>query len=212
MSLNNSKKMKRNKIIIILLLPFLIEIVAACCDCVGTANFNYSNCSLSIENIDNSGPEPVITQDINIAKDIYGIQIIINRNENICKVNRYQPIFFQSAYAYSGCQCPPEEEYVALDSIVSIAIKTANDFDAEHLENTDISEYFYVYQGFEFSTIEEFITNSRTTLYNFENPDNTFNLLMITPPSIGAEHQFMVTVELSDGRTFEAQTEILNLF
>lgn len=192
------------------MLPLMVELIVACCDCIEPTYFNYTNCSITINNLDNSGAEPIVTQSNTISKDAFGIRVVINRNENICKVETNKSLFIQSAYATS-CDCPPEFQYLPLDSITSVKIITVNDFNSEHLENTEVSEYFFVYRGHEFYKIDEYVDNIETTLYDFENPTLEFDLLLMSPPTIGTEHQFQVTVELSDGRIFNAQTELLEL-
>jgi len=202
--------MRIDKIILILMLPLMVELMVACCNCLEPTYFDYTNCSLTINNLDNSGAEPIVSQSNIISKDAFGIRVGIKRNENICKVKTNKSLFFQSAYA-RYCDCPPEFQYFPLDSITSVKVITNNDFNSGHLENADVSEYFYVFRGNEFSTIEEYVENIETTLYDFGNPTLEFDLLLMTPPTINTEHQFEIIVELSDGRIFNAQTELLEL-
>ena len=192
------------------MLPLMVELMVACCNCLEPTYFDYTNCSLTINNLDNSGAEPIVSQSNIISKDAFGIRVGIKRNENICKVKTNKSLFFQSAYA-RYCDCPPEFQYFPLDSITSVKVITNNDFNSGHLENADVSEYFYVFRGNEFSTIEEYVENIETTLYDFGNPTLEFDLLLMTPPTINTEHQFEIIVELSDGRIFNAQTELLEL-
>ncbi|MGV8091386.1 MAG: DUF5034 domain-containing protein [Mangrovibacterium sp.] len=207
----NKEMMKRiNKIILILMLPLMVELIVSCCDCLETIFFDYTNCSLTINNLDNSDATPIIAQSKSISKKAYGIRVSINRSENICEVERNNSLFIQSAYATS-CDCPPESQYMALDSIVSVAITTCNDFDSEHLGCSDVSELFYVFERNEFTSIPEYIGNVKTELYDFMNPTFEFDLLLMSPPTIGIEHQFEVTIELSDGRILNAQTGIIEL-
>lgn len=202
--------MEINKIILILLLPLLVELMVACCDCLEPTYFNYTYCGLTVNNLDNSGAAPNVAQSNKISKVAFGIRVVINRNENICKAKPNKSFFFQSAYATS-CDCPFEFQYLPLDSINSVKVVTKNDFNAGHLENSDVSEYFFVFGGNEFSTIGEYITNIVTTLYDFSSPTLAFDLLLMTPPTIGLEQQFKVEVELSDGRILTAQTELIEL-
>jgi hypothetical protein len=185
----------------------MVELMVACCDCLEPIYINYTNCSLTINNLDNSGAEPIVTLSNTFSKDAFGIKVVINNNENICKVKTNKSFFFQSAYATS-CHCPPELQYLPIDSISSVKVTTNKDFDSQHSENSDVSEYFFVFSGNEFYKIEENIVK---TFYDFNNSKLEFDLLLMTPPTIGKEHQFKVTIELSDGRTLNAQTDLLEL-
>ncbi len=192
------------------MLPLMVELMVACCDCIEPTHINYTNCSLTINNLDNSGANPKVTQSNTILKDAFGIRVAVIRNENICKVKTNKSFFFQSAFAYS-CYCPPELEYLPLDSIISVKVITNKDFNSEYLENSDVSEYFFVFRENEFYIIDEYIDNIETTFYDSKNKTLEFDLLLMTPPTIGTEHQFTIIVELSDGRIFNAQTELLKL-
>ncbi len=189
--------------------PLMAELIVACCHCLEPTYLNYTNCNLTVQNLDNSGAEPIVTNLNTIPKSAFGIRIVVNRNEDTCAKSN-KSLFFQSAYAFS-CECPPEFQYLPLDSITSVEIITINAFNSEHLGHTEVSEYFYIYQKHEFFKINEYINNVKTVLYDFENPTLAFDLLLMSPPTIGTEHQFEVKVELSDGRILSAQTELLEL-
>lgn len=195
----------RNKVLLILVLPLMVELMVACCDCLEPTYFNYSHCNLSLSNLDNSGSGPVVTQSNKISKDAFGIRVVIARNENICKIKNNKSFFLQSAYAIS-CDCPAEFQYTPLDSITAIKVITTNAFNSAHLENTDVSQYFYVLLGSEFLTIEEYLNSIEFSLYALEDQMLEFDVIMMTSPNIGTEHDFKITVELSDGRSFNAQT------
>lgn len=198
------------KIMLIAMLPLIVEIIVACCDCLEPAIYDYTNCSLTISNLDNSGAEPIVTNLNTILKNAYGIRVSIVREENTCEASRLNSIFIQSSYAFD-CLCPPELEYLALDSITSLKIFTLNEFDESHTTDSEISDYFRVFSRDNFSLIDHYINNIGTTLYDFDNPTLEFDLLLMTPPTHGPEHKFQVTILLSDGRELSAQTEILEL-
>ena len=192
------------------MLPLMVELIIACCDCLETTYFKYTNCSMTLSNLDNSGAKPIVAQTNTISKRAFGIRIAINRNENTCEVILNKSLFFQTAYATS-CGCPPEVQYLPLDSIVSVVITTINDFNTQHPENTDVSKYFNVFHGNEFTGIDEYIGNIDNILYDFANPAYVFDLLLMSPPTIGIDHEFKVTVKLSDGRIFNTLTGLLEL-
>ncbi len=204
--------MKRvNKIILILMLPLIVELViSCCCDCIETTFLDYTNCSLTINNLNNSGVSPVVTESNSISKNSYGIRLSIKRNENVCKVKRTNSIFIQSAYATS-CHCPPEFQYMPLDSIISVKITTINDFDTNHSRHSDVTELFYEFQRNEFTAISDYVQNIETNLYDIINSPFEFDILLMSPPTIGVEHEFEVSIELSDKRILNAKTGIIEL-
>ncbi len=198
------------KVIAILLLPFMIELITSCCDCPETTYLNYTNCSLAVNNLDNSGEEPVISQSAMIPKEAFGIRVSVGRSENVCKAETKSVSLFRSAYAFD-CKCPPEQEYLPKDSIVSVKIHTTFIFDSTHAAGTDVSEYFFVYQYGEFMGIEEYIGKIQNRSYALEYLKHEFDLLLMTPPGVEGQHQFTVSVELSDKRVLIAQTKIISL-
>ena len=203
--------MKRiNKIILVLMVPLMVELVVSCCNCIETTYLNYTHCGLTIKNLDNSGASPVVAQSNSISKNAYGIRLSIKRSENYCELKRSNSFFIQSVYATS-CDCPPEFQYMPLDSIVSVKLTTYSDFDSEHLAGSDITDLFYVYSGNEFTEISEYLKHVETELYHFINPTFQFDILLMSPPTIGMAHEFEVLIELSDGRVFKSQTGIINL-
>jgi len=199
------------KVILILMLPLLVEIVISCCNCTDTTFINYTNCSLNVFNLDNSGSAIRISQSDTLSKEAYGIRISIYRSENTCELIRNNTLFIQSVSAIH-CSCPPEFEYLPLDSIVSVSIITKNDFDAEHLKSSDVTEYFYVTNGSGYISFKGYFDNIIAKISDYFETAYELDLLLMTPPNIGAEHQFEINVELSDGRNFNNQTRkiILN--
>ena len=188
----------------------MLELLVACCYCDQTIHYSYSNCSMTVSNLDNTGSHPFVTPWNTVAKEAYGIRVEIFRNEHICKVKPNNSLVFQSAYAMS-CDCPPEFVYLPIDSITDLKITSLNDFDAEHLANADVSEYFYVRNENNFIEIAKYLADNGSISYDIKYPSLEFDLLLMFPPSMGTDHQFAVEVALSDGRIFNAQTEVLVL-
>lgn len=197
------------KIILIFTIPLIIQLIVSCCECIDTTFMNYTNCSLEIRNLDNSGELPLITHSTSISKYAYGIRVSITRSEGVCEVIN-KPLFIQSAYATS-CDCPPEYLYRPLDSIVLVVITTGNDFDSGHLKNSEVSDLFYVFRGNEFTGIPAYVKNLETELYDVVEPAFEFDIVLMSPPTIGVEHAFEVSVVLSDGRIHKAQTGKIQL-
>src|SRR5687768_8173772 len=127
--------MKIKKIIFILLFPFMAELIVSCCNCVEPVLKNYTNKSISVSNLDNSGTNPLVSTSASIIKAAYGIRIQLLREITAC-TNKPNSIFFQSAYA-NRCDCPLPNQFVPKDSIATIKIFTLSDFDNSHPANSD---------------------------------------------------------------------------
>jgi hypothetical protein len=193
------------KIVLIVIFPMIIESVLSCCECLEPTYLKYTNCTLTALSLDNTGPEPVVSTSGTIKKEAYGIRLNLTRTENTCRVQWNKSVFIQSVCATS-CDCPPEYIYTPLDSIVKLTVTTYNDFDPGHAGGSDVTDYFYVFRWDEFYTIEEFTVNLRAEEDYYLDPLKEIDLLLMTPPSNGTEHQFEVSIELSDGRIMLAQT------
>jgi len=186
----------------------MAELFVACCDCPEPTILNYTNCDLSVTSLDNSGEKPQIALSDTILKSAYGIRVNIERKEGHCEIADRHPSFFQLANAIS-CDCPPELQYLPLDSLMAVKVFSVNEFDESHWKNSDVSNFFYVYGSYEFTPIPEFINHLPATLYDWTNTNFEFDILLMTPPEFGSEHQFIIVVELSDSRELEAQTNLI---
>ncbi|MFT6718716.1 MAG: hypothetical protein ACJAY8_001112, partial [Sphingobacteriales bacterium] len=103
--------MRINKVILLLVIPLMVELMVACCFCFPTMSFNYSNCSLEIQNLDNRGEKAIVSESNSFSKQAFGIRVLIQRERNACTVIGNNSIFFKSAYA-SSCECPPTRQYL----------------------------------------------------------------------------------------------------
>ncbi|MEL6866978.1 MAG: DUF5034 domain-containing protein [Bacteroidota bacterium] len=190
--------MKIKKVLVVLLIPFAVNFFIACCDCLETTFLGYTHCSLTIDNLDNSGLSPVVDTSGQIIKTAFGLRVQVQRSENTCFRNS-PTLFVHSAYAYD-CHCPPVEEYSPIDSITSISITTLNEFDDDHPAGAAINAYFNVLVGTDFIPIEEFDLALSNRFWDVINNDWTVDLmLMVAPPERG-DYQFEVEIGLSDGR------------
>jgi len=201
--------MKKRKIIFILLFPLVAEVVISCCDCLKPVIHNYSNKTISLNNIDNSGSEPIISSAETILKTAYGIRVQISR-EKIVFASRSGSVFIQSACA-QDCFCPPEIQFLPQDSVISIRIFAVNDFDLNHLANADISDNFKVYKPHSFTSIKDYLKNSNLVLYDDSSLDIIFDLLLMTAPASSDKQKFKVQITLSDGRVLEKETSEIKL-
>lgn len=201
--------MRINKILFVLLFPLIAEVVISCCDCIDPLIGHYTNKTIVVKNIDNSGSEPMTTTANSVPKEAFGIRTQLNREKTAC-LSPSKSLFVQTAYATS-CDCPPPNQLLARDSVTTIQIFTLNDFDTNHPANSDVSDYFKVFKGSSFSTIADFIKKYNTILYSDSELELTFDVLLMTPPSLNKSHYFKIKITLSDGRTLEGITTSIDL-
>jgi hypothetical protein len=201
--------MKPIKILLLLLFPLIAELFVSCCDCPEVTTEFYSNQFLEIDHLDNSGSVAIITNGPSVPKQAYGIQMRLGLEKVACNPAS-RTHFISTSYAFQ-CDCPPPET-IARDSVTTLEIFTTNDFDETHPANTDVSDYFKIFVGSTYASIDDIIPNlSRIYYYELESVVTT-ELLLMTPPTLNESHSFKVILTLSDGRTFEASSSpiILN--
>ncbi len=196
--------MKAKKVLFFLLLPLLCDLLISCCKCDDSVTKHYSNDSISLINLDNTGSELIESGAEAIDKDAYGIRINLKLRE--IASSRLSPgMFITSAYATS-CECPPPLEYLPKDSIVSFQVFTINDFDSGHMAGADISAYLKIYFNYNFLPIEESLSRFNSPRYYEEDFNSRIDLLLMTAPTLNVLHQFKVQITLSDGRVLEQLT------
>ncbi len=194
--------MQYKKIIFILIFPLLVEILSSCCRCPEVNHYEYSNCDITLQNLDNSGDNIIVAMSDSITEDNYGIRVAVNRSLDVCKTYDFPSIFINSATA---CSCP-NDTWTARQEISSLKIYTINHFDTSHYAGSEVTEYFSAFSG-DFSTdIDSFIKNYNYEAYGYENDERLFDLLLNTPPSIGNKHSFKIVVSLIDGKKIIKET------
>ena len=206
--------MKKKLIILFfLLVPIASVLFHACCPCdVETQHGNYSHKAIFLKNLDNRGEKAIESESLQLNKNAYGIRLYLTREKNVVAcVKQMNSFFIQSAYATS-CECPPEFLYFPSDSIVSIKIFTVNNFDNQHSENLDITDYFKVAGSY--STIGSYVANMNYTYaddFEYRGQELTLDLLLMTAPTANNKQQFEIQVTLSDGRILKQQTPEIEL-
>jgi len=206
--------MRKRFVISFLLLVPIVSVFNSCLECKPPTPASYSHNTLLLKNLDNSGASAVETENLQINKNAYGIRLyIITEKRTFACEKQTNSFFIQSAYATSVPDCY-DYIYSAIDSIVSIKIFTLNDFDNQHSENSDITDYFRVAQAY--SSIEEYAKNINYTheCNDFETlpwKDIRIDLFLMTTPTTTNNQQFKIQVKLSDGRILEQQTSEIEL-
>jgi hypothetical protein len=165
-----------------------------------------------LKNLDNSGEKAIESELLQLSKNAYGIRLYLEREKVVVAcAKQFNSIFVQSAYATS-CECPPEFLYFPNDSILSIKIFTVNNFDNQHLENSDITDYFRVADSY--STIENYVANMHYTYaddFEYWGQELKLDLLLMTAPTANNKQRFEIQVALSDRRVLKQQTTEIEL-
>jgi hypothetical protein len=209
--------MKLKKVVFILIMPFVAEVIIACCSCPRDRGNVYTHDYLVVNHVDNSGIEPRSTYAEDVSKHSYGIGLVVSRNIFSMKED-YTPSVFQAAQA--SCDCPPDRGIVPADAIKTIEVFSEHDFDVDHPAQSDVSNYFRVLDSSGLMTIQDFISygysdgtprESRWTMWSTEDRNLTITLLLMEPPEMGTSHKFNVRIMLTDGRSLEAETTSINL-
>ena len=185
--------------------------------------------NIEIQNIDNSGRNPVIieNENVTIPKEGYGIRIIFNLEQltdsvindaiiNNGSIKNFTKNITLSTNLYAtSCDDYSPPLLTFKDTILNIKIFSLNDFDNENLANSDVSNLFRIYDSNKYISIEEYL-EKHTTIY-FEGYYNPYNmgrkidLYLMKAPVFTGEHSFSIEVLLSDGRILYATTSIINL-
>jgi len=197
------------KIILVLLIPFIANLVVSCCNCLETAIHHYTNKAIAVINLDNSGKEPLEIASGSVIKTAYGVRVNLTR-EKIARINKPNINLVEAAWAYD-CRCPPPDEFQPNDSIVAIRVISLTNFNSSHPANTDVSTYFKIYAPYSFSTTDDFVKATSAIFFNETELQVTFNLLLMTPPDSSGPHQFKVQIVLSDGRILEQNAPTIDL-
>ena len=198
------------KVVFLLLFPLLAEVVVSCCNCVEPVIQRYTNKTISVTNLNNSGAAPESTNADTVVKRAFGIRVLLERERLACLEKKMPSLFMQSAYAFS-CGCEPALQYLPKDSIESISIYTLNEFDNSHAAGADVSDYFKVYGDYHFRTIENYVKNTSPTLFNDQDLKPQIDFLLMTAPAVSGEHRFRVQIKLSDGRILQSESSPIKL-
>lgn len=199
---------KSHALLIVLFALPLLDVFYSCCSCDDSVNYYYSYSDFSVKNIDNSGKNPLESNEPQINKNAYGIRLNISKEllaHTEKKTNKNRYMFSSSAYAFS-CDCD-YSTYSAFHKIQSIKIFTLQNFNDEKPANSDISEYFNVIHSYK--TIDESIDNINSSFSRVYPNSNVDYLLMNAPSYEKTNHQFRIEITLSNGEVFNLETTVI---
>ena len=202
--------MKANKVIFLLLFPLIAEVLVSCCNCLEPVIKHYTNKTLTINHLDNSGSAPVIASSDTVRKSAYGIRMNLVRETVVCNHNRTS-LFISSAYAFK-CDCEPPNQILPRDSITALHISTVNDFDATHPAGSDVTEYFYQYQKNNYRSIPDYLSRQAEVVFDAAQDSLVVDFLLMQAPAAAGIYSFEIAVTLSDGRTKNARTNPAQLY
>ena len=201
----------KTKIITFLLLPLMLDMLVACCDCDDPEKHIYTIDNLSIRSIDNRGSQPVEIDAGTVPKNAYGIKVRLPLRMVAYNRPAIRPLFSTAAYATS-CGCPPSLVYSPTDSIVSFKVVTLNNFDNQHPAGADVTSLFQVFKASNrsYQSIANYLA-SDAPVYNHKLDENVeLTLLLMQAPAEG-QHQFHIEIKLSDNRLLSGSTSIITL-
>lgn len=201
--------MKRKyKILLLLLALPLLDVMYACCNCNELLEEKFFvNSGFSIKNIDNSGVEPILSDEQSINKNAFGIRFNVNRQIiSSIKGEAYQSLFSQGAYAFS-CDCGPDVTYDPVDKVESIKIITINNFNSDKPANSDITEYFRTKK--KYLEVDEVVQKLNSFYaYSLQESEYFDLLLMVAPSDSNIEHEFKLIITFENKPTVELQTTV----
>jgi Domain of unknown function (DUF5034) len=181
--------------------------ITSCCPCEKPMFFNYTNKIIRTENIDNAGLNPIVSTSDSIIKTAFGVRINIKREKIAALIAKKN---YNTAYSTS-CECLPLTQFVPKDSIKAVKIFTQNYFDKSHLAGSDISEYFKIFEKFNFENLEGFPQKLNRTLSDESEFQSDNDLLLMTPPEKIGKFVFKIQFILSDNRLLEFNTKEIQL-
>ncbi|MFK7758267.1 MAG: DUF5034 domain-containing protein [Flavobacteriales bacterium] len=201
----------RNRIILLLLLPFLAEVFISCCDCEDPVEITYSHCALATRLLDLSSGEPVVEEAPEfIVANSFGIEVTLERSEEVCLWNSNKFSLFTEASALT-CDCQ-DFDTTPRETVTDLRVITLTDFNEDFTFGDDVSPLF-LERKFNGTTLG-LITATDEIIYDYsftQYEDYVMDLVLTQAPELQGDYQFRVEVELSDGRVLEVITPIVFL-
>lgn len=201
----------KNRIVLLLLLPFIAEFFISCCDCGDPVQLNYSHCSVTTRLLDLQGGEPVVvTEPDFIVATNFGIELTLERSEDVCQFKPSQFSLFSEASALS-CDCL-DFDASPRETVSDIRVFTLSDFNEEVTAGDEVSNLFLERK---FNGVTEgLITAADQIIYDYgyaEYDTYVMDLVLTQAPNEQGDFQFRVEIELTDGRVLEVLTPIVFL-
>jgi hypothetical protein len=188
------------KIIFLLFLLTSTRMLISCCKDLGF-NFRWSKVNVSNLNVSTDEATPLIHDSSKIAN--YGFRLSFEYEQ--VAAHFIQDFGLNKTYALSCAS-----EYPNKDSVVSIDVKTQNDFDNTHPAGSSVAEYLLTRLTGPLigpGPARYIPINDNLYFINmFENNGLDFRFKPVSP-SLG-QHAFIITVTFESGRTLSDTTSI----
>lgn len=131
----------------------------------------------------------------------FGIEVLM-QTQQIAQ-SSYKIDFSNASLAWSKC---PDDAFVPKLQITDFNIYTRNEFDDQHLANSDITEYFYPEDTNETYTLNYLNAVEGVGVYK----SLSFRLTKV--PTKGTVHQFNIEFVLENGTKISGETKEISLF
>ena len=204
--------MPSRKLAILLLVAVVAEFGFLCCPCNDPQTLSYSNCEVSVENLDNGGITPEVSKRDTISERSYGLRVTLRRNLGTCMLRRHS-LLFTSAYATS-CDCLPEFDFETEDSVSQIKIIAMTDLSDEISAGDIVDDAFRVlYRGNYVSTDTFFVGGFafRVGEASLEEPRSvgnpSYDFVLARALAAPVVAQFRIDVTLESGTVLSTLTD-----
>lgn len=188
----------RNKVLIILLLGFMLQIIISCCNCGDSYTYENNYTGLTVTAYDNSGFYAEIATDT-VYKNAFGLGVLVNFESKLAENNANLGFGFAMAFS---CECV-SDEYLYPDPISGMKIYCIDQIDGQKLDVTDC----FLIQGYngEFLALEDFFAQR-------EEWHDGFQIELAESDLIANSVVFEVEVFFESNKSFVAQTDIVKFY
>ena len=172
-------------------------------------------CELEVQALDNSGDHPVVSENASVPRAAIGLRMGLQSREEVCGWPKFDFSFATAVYA---CSPVIDFNFVSLDSIEQLTVRTVNDFSLDYPAGSDITSEVRVLRDTELVSITDYLTsvvNPDSLLRDIEFSEvsmQAIDLVLTTSPTIGDRHQFRIMAPLSDGRVLEALSPEITVY
>lgn len=165
--------------------------------------------SIYLENLkayyENNSLNYEITDSLIFAPLSYGIKIHLDQKDIISQT-KFNFSLIQSVNAFTKVK----DKYVLKDKVTAIQIKTLNDFDDNHLADSDITTYFNTLENGELITLESKLDVSdglsENASYDFQ-----LDIFLVQNSTFNNKQQFEIIIKFDSGKTLSQHTDLIEI-
>lgn len=193
---------KAKRVAIIFGVIYTFQVFLACVDCGGPGEDRYELNNITAHHIDNTGDQYTMTTANQVSKSAYGILVTFEISY-LAKVSENSFSLITSSYA-----CSPVQELHGMDTISNMEIRSLQDFDAEHLAGSDVSDLFEIVNMGEVKKLDDYV--DRFGSGNTHDANSCY-LMLKTPPTGTGPFEFELEALMKDGRKLKTTTSAIEL-